>query len=244
MPLRDFRKEPKVMQWRKTVRTAGCSIRTFSPLQLLYKTNGELLFALCEADVRDPQGRPLDRYVFIRGHAVIVVPMVLNRRTGEGRFLMIRQRRIGNGALNLEFPAGMLDRNIHKVGAVAVRELFEETGIRIKRARLFPLHNRPLYSSPGADDEAIHYFGCVVRLSDREFRSLEGRAAGNARDGESITVTLRTRHEAERETTSLQVRLGLSLFANVIDKRETSLATIATAQRDTVKKPLIPKPSR
>jgi|GEM_PF-542410 ADP-sugar diphosphatase len=244
MPIRDFRTEPKVAQWRETVRTAGCSIRTLSPLKLLHKKNGELLFALCEADARDPQGRPLDRYVFIRGHAVIVVPLLLNRRTGEERFLMICQRRIGNGILNLEFPAGMLDRDIHRPGAVAVRELFEETGIRIKRADLFPLHDRPLYSSPGADDEAIHYFGCVIRLSDREFGSLEGRAAGNAGDGESITVTLRTRREAEHETTSLQVRLGLHLFADAIDKREESLTRIVPAQRDTVRKPSIPKPLR
>jgi 8-oxo-dGTP pyrophosphatase MutT (NUDIX family) len=220
MPNRDFRKEPKVMQWQETLREAGCSIRKLSPLKLLQKKNGELLFALCEADARDPEGKPLNRYVFIRGHAVIVVPLVVNKRTGEERFLMIRQRRIGNGMLNLEFPAGMLDRDIHKVKAVAVRELHEETSIRIRPADLFPLHSGPLYSSPGADDEGIYYFGCVAPLADGEFTSLEGRAAGSAHEGESIVVTLRTRQEAERETTSLQVRVGLYLFADSVNNKK------------------------
>jgi 8-oxo-dGTP pyrophosphatase MutT (NUDIX family) len=218
MSFLDFRKEPKVAQWEKTVRDAGCSIGTITPLSLLRKKNGELLFALCEADVADPQKRKLPQYIFIRGHAVIVVPLLKNKDTGDERFLMIRQRRIGNGMLNLEFPAGMLDRDIHAVKAVAQRELIEETGLAVSAGDLFPLHNSPLYSSPGAADEGIYYFGCVVSLSAQEFASLEGRLAGSVGDGESITVTLCTRQEAERETTSLQARLGLHLFAEHREK--------------------------
>lgn len=208
-----FLQEPKVIQWQKTVLDAGCSINKLVPLSLLYKKNGELLFALCEADVTDPQGNKLPRYIFIRGHAVIVVPLVKNRDTGEERFLMIRQRRIGNGGNNLEFPAGMLDREVNAARAVAVRELSEETGLDVEARDLFPLHDGPLYSSPGAADEGIYYFGCIVSLANTAFSSLEGRRAGSADDGESITVTLRKAEEAERETTSLQVRLGLHLFA-------------------------------
>ena len=126
---------------------------------------------------------------------------------------MIRQRRIGNGGNNLEFPAGMLDREINAAQAVAVRELSEETGLSVAAKDLFPLHDGPLYSSPGAADEGIYYFGCTVSLPGPEFSSLEGRIAGSVDDGESITVTLRKAEEAERETTSLQVRLGLHLFA-------------------------------
>ncbi len=121
----------------ETVLDAGCSINKLVPLSLLYKKNGELLFALCEADVTDPQGNKLPRYIFIRGHAVIVVPLVKNRDTGEERFLMIRQRRIGNGGNNLEFPAGMLDREVNAARAVAVRELSEETGLDVERQGTF-----------------------------------------------------------------------------------------------------------
>lgn len=212
MPLPDFRLEPKVLQWEKTLRDSGCSINSITPISLLNKKNGELLFALCEASVTDPQKKKLPKYIFIRGHAVIIVVLLKNKDTGVERYLMIRQRRIGNGMLNLEFPAGMLDREINNVEAVAVKELLEETGLSLSAEALRPLHKGPLYSSPGACDEGIFYFGCIVSLSNEEFTAIDGRRGGSKSDGESTAVCLRTQQEAEEETTSLQVRLGLYLF--------------------------------
>jgi 8-oxo-dGTP pyrophosphatase MutT (NUDIX family) len=207
-----FRLEPKVAQWERLVQEGGCTLNGVTPLSLLRKHNGELLFALCEADAADSEGRKLPGYIFIRGNAVIVAPLLVNLDTGEEKFLMIRQRRIGNGSLNLEFPAGMLDRNVDAPRDVAVRELLEETGLSLPPVRLAMLSSAPLFSSPGASDEAIYYFGCVVSLSAQEYSAFEGHRAGNGDEGESITVTLRTRKEARRETVSLQARLGLYLF--------------------------------
>jgi 8-oxo-dGTP pyrophosphatase MutT (NUDIX family) len=218
MDIIDFRKEPKVLAWEKACKDAGCDIRTIKPLSLLHKNNGELLFALCDTDIVDPQGTALPRYVFIRGNACIVIPLVKNSATGEERFLMIRQRRIGNGTLNLEFPAGMLDRNVDTAREVAARELHEETGLVVSPDDLRELHPGPLYSSPGASDEGIYYFGCIVSLSDDDFKALEGRVTGSSTDGEKIQVTLCTRDTAESETTSLQARLGIYLLAEYLKK--------------------------
>jgi 8-oxo-dGTP pyrophosphatase MutT (NUDIX family) len=214
----DFRDEPKVMVWKKTLDNAGCIVGTLKPLALLNKPGGELLFALCDASVTDPQGNALPRYIFIRGHACIVITLVKNSSSGEERFLMIRQRRIGNGEVNLEFPAGMLDRQVDAVRDVAVRELREETGLVVSRDDIRELHSGPLYSSPGASDEGIYYFGCTVSLSDTDFKALDGRVAGSSSDGERITVTLCTRESAESETTSLQARLGMYLFSEYLKK--------------------------
>ncbi len=214
----DFMDEPKVMAWKKSVGTAGCVLGAVKPLALLSKRGGELLFALCDAEVTDPQGNRLPQYIFIRGHACIVVTLVRNSSTGEERFLMIRQRRIGNGEVNLEFPAGMLDRNVDAVRDVAVRELHEETGLVVSPNDMRELHSGPLYSSPGASDEGVYYFGCIVSLSGEDFKALDGRVAGNPSDGERITVTLRTMESGESETTSLQARLGFCLFAEYLKK--------------------------
>ena len=214
----DFSKEPKVAQWREQVQRAGCDVRSVTPLRLLHKPNGELLFALCEATVVDPAGNRLPRYIFIRGHACIVVVLLQNSATGEERFLMVRQRRIGNGLLNLEFPAGMLDRNTNSPEAVAVSELFEETGLSLSKTDLRLLHDGPLYSSAGASDEGIYYFGCIITVSDDQFKSFIGRRTGSSSEGENIEVTLCTRETAEQETLSLQARLGFYLFADLLRK--------------------------
>jgi len=214
----DFKKEPKVMKWEKSLLDSGCDIGPVIPLSLLHKSNGELLFALLDAEVSDPGHRKLPRYVFIRGHACLIVPLVKNSATGEERYLMVRQRRIGNGAVNLEFPAGMLDRDVDAARNVAVKELREETGLVISPDDLRELHNGLLYSSPGATDEGIYYFGCIVSLSGDDFKALDGRVTGSESDGESMSVSLCTKETAESETVSLQARLGMYLFTDYLKK--------------------------
>ncbi|MBN1129213.1 MAG: NUDIX domain-containing protein [Chitinispirillaceae bacterium] len=208
---------PKIAAWKQMLTDAGCTVRRLSPIHLLHKKNGDLLFALLDADVVSKEGTRLPNIVFIRGDACLIVPLVRNHDTGEERFLMIRQRRIGSGLLSLEFPAGMLDDETGNPLGVAVRELEEETGLSVAPKELFPLCDRKLFSSVGASDEGIYYYGCVKELDGDTFRALSGTTRGSPDEGERISVTLMTKEDAVKEATSLQVRLGLHLF----DRRTT-----------------------
>lgn len=205
--------EPKIRAWIELVKNAGCSVRNIKPLSLTRKEDGRLLFALLDADIRSPEGHELPNIVFIRGDACLIVPLVRNRDTGEERFLMVRQRRAGNGSHDLEFPAGMLDNDIDDPAGTAARELAEETGINVASRDLFPLCGKKLFSSVGACDEGIYYFGCIKKLDNAAWRSLAGSpSAGNPEENEHISVVLISRKDAEKEATSLQVRLGFYLF--------------------------------
>lgn len=210
--------EPKIARWKDTVESHGCSVHELQPLSLLERHNGEILFALLEADVRDEADRQLPSWVFLRGDACVIVPLIRNSHTGEERYLMVEQRRIGHGGLSLEFPAGMLDRNVDDALGVAQRELEEETGLRVETEQLKPLWPRPMYSSSGGSDEAIHFFGCTVDVDDKRFAAFEGSILGEKVENEHLTVRLKTRSEAEREITSLQVLLGFALFERVLGK--------------------------
>ncbi|MCU0609161.1 MAG: NUDIX hydrolase [Chitinispirillaceae bacterium] len=210
--------EPKISAWTKSVKDAGCAINKLDAVSVLTKRNGELLFALLDADVRDPDNNKLPNYVFIRGDACLIVPLIRNRETGEEKYLMIRQRRIGNGSLSLEFPAGMLDTQVSDPLGVAVRELAEETGIETSPDKLFPLCDSKLFSSVGASDEAIYYYGCIIELDDAVWKSLGGRLMSNPDEDEHIAVSLMSRDEAQAEATSLQVRLGFYLFEEYLNK--------------------------
>lgn len=202
----------KIKQWKKEVTKNGCSIDATRDLVSIAKRNGEHLFSLMDVTVSAPEGYKLPHVVFIRGHAVVVIPHLRNSDTGKEKFLMVRQRRIGNGSLSIEFPAGMLDNEEDTPSGVAVRELFEETGLEVGQDELVPLSDRPLYSSVGAADEAIFYFGVKMHLSDREFNALDNRENGNRNENEYITTFLCTRSEIEKAATSLQVICGLFLF--------------------------------
>jgi len=187
-------------------------INSVEPLSILYKRNGEMLFGIFSVDAADQQGEPLLPYVLVRGNAVVIVPYCINDDTGEEKFCMIRQRRTGNGRINLEFPAGMLDRDIDNPALIASRELEEETGLKRTPKEMIPLWHTPLFTSVGLADEAILFYGCLIHMSNSEFRSIEGTKAGVESEGEQITVTLKTRFIAEQELCSTQVLLGMDLF--------------------------------
>lgn len=207
----DLKQEFKIVKWIENVAAEGCNVKKINGLCEVRKQNEDLLFALLDTEVISPEGQKLPHIVFIRGHACVIVTLLKNISTGEENFLMVRQRRIGNGHFSLEFPAGMLDEEIDPFG-VAVRELHEETGLSIEKDELFSLTDRKLYSSPGASDEAIYYFGCIKELDNDIYESFRVRKGGNSEEGEHINVTLMKREDAESEATSLQVRLGFFLF--------------------------------
>ena len=203
---------PKYRAWKHTVEANGCVIRQVELVADLPKQDGSLLFALLKARVEDPSGRPLPAYALLRGHAVVVVTEVVDRESGERKFLMLRQRRIGSGAETLEFPAGMMDENVDDPAAVAVKELHEETGLEVRREQLIRLCERPLYTSSGLDDEAIHYFGCSLELPPGAYHALKGSLRGKAEEGEFIRVELWDHDRALPQVDSVQVRLGFSLW--------------------------------
>ncbi len=207
-----WRREPKVQQWLASLRAAGCRVKSLRAERIVRRHNGELLFAFLRGDITAPDGHPLPPIALVRGHAVVIVPLVRNTVTGEERFLTVVQRRIGNGLDNVEFPAGMLDREVDDPVGVAVRELREETGLEVAAGHLHPLYNRPLYTSVGLLDEAILFYGAVVDLTPERFAHLEGAEGGAADEHERITVRLHTAAELERVGLSGQVVLGLRLF--------------------------------
>jgi 8-oxo-dGTP pyrophosphatase MutT (NUDIX family) len=200
-----------VRAWEGKLRGEGWALDSLEPRDILNRRHGGgMLFALLNAEGRDPEGKPLLPYVLLRGAACVVVPVVKNRDTGEKKFLMILQRRVGSGDLSLEFPAGMVDGDGDPAGT-ALRELEEETGLRAEPGSLAPLWDKPLYSSPGLSDESIHFYAVDLELGDAECRALEGGAAGHADEGEHITTTLKTFAEAAGAITSLQPLLGFFL---------------------------------
>jgi ADP-sugar diphosphatase len=207
-----YQEEPKFLAWKSSLEKAGCSIRSVIPKSLFNKPSGELLFGVFEVDALAPEGHKILPIVVVRGNACVVVPLLRDRETGEEKFLMIRQRRTGNGRMNLEFPAGMLDRLVEEPLEVAAHELLEETGLSLDKSRLFPLFDKPLFTSVGLQDEAILYFGCIAEVSHGIFAGFEGKQAGAQSEDEHITVTLKTREEALAEAESGQVVLGLFLF--------------------------------
>ena len=185
-----FESAPKVLAWKKELLDHGCQVASIVPISTYQKSNGELLFGMFKVYAKTPEETTLLPYAFIRGHASVIVPLVENSDTHQQKYLMVRQRRTGNGSLSLEFPAGMLDSDIDAPLATAVKELSEETSLSVDKNDLFPLWDKPLYSSPGTSDEAIYYYGCYIKVPDTQWQSFEGKKTGAEHENEHIFVSL------------------------------------------------------
>ncbi|XP_025652706.2 nudix hydrolase 14, chloroplastic-like [Arachis hypogaea] len=73
--------------------------------------------------------KPVPSIVFVRGLAVTV--LILLESEGETYAVLTEQARVPTGRIILELPAGMLDDDKGDFVGTAVREVEEETGIKV-----------------------------------------------------------------------------------------------------------------
>jgi len=203
-----------VRLWERALTSRGWRIDAVNPLNLLARRNGDPLFALLEARGTDPEGRAMLPFVLVRGAAAVVVPECVNRATGERKLLMVLQRRVGDGTMSLEFPAGMVENGADPL-ETARRELHEETGLPedlLAGVELKPLWDKGLTSSPGLSDEVVHFYAATLTLDEAMFHALDGGAAGHEEEGEHIVTVLKTPAEAAAGQGSVLALLGLLLW--------------------------------
>jgi ADP-ribose pyrophosphatase len=128
-------------------------------------------------EIRTPaRVEPRKWTVVHRKRAVVIAPM-----TPDGKIILIRQERLPIRAAIWEMPAGQIDEanneDIDAIGAVALRELREETGFElVEDGELISLGD--YFTSPGLTDERGYFFLA---------RPVQQSAEGPARDeSESI----------------------------------------------------------
>lgn len=187
--MENFLDSYKFKQWHKCLIDNGMQIKKITPLHTIHKSNGDALFGLLHVDATDPAGNTLLPAVLIRGHYVCVITCLIDKETNERYFLLVRQRRVADGSVFYEHPAGMCDSE-QDPWQVAIKEVEEETGLAIGKENLGLLLDRPLFSSPGLLDEAGYFFYCEVFLSHSEILSYSDRQTGASDENEFITTYL------------------------------------------------------
>ena len=146
--------------------------------------------AVATEKIRTP-ARPTARpwTVVRRKRAVVIGAM-----TAEGKLVLIRQERLPIRAAIWEVPAGQIDETTElqssAIGAIALRELREETGYELEeRGELIALGD--YFTSPGFTDERGYFFlARPVRMG----------AKGHAHDESESILDCRTFAAAELRT--------------------------------------------
>ncbi len=179
----------KFKTWKKSLEENKIQLKSYEELATVRKPNGEVLFTFLKMEAVDPEGHFLPSSVFIRGHFVSVVTCLKDKDTQERFYLLVKQRRVGTGGFFYEHPAGMCDSETDPY-KVAIKEVEEETGLKIKQEDLFSLYDKILYSSPGLLDEAGYFFGCEISLSRNEIQNFQNKTTGDTSEHEHITTFL------------------------------------------------------
>ena len=171
--------------WKGRLEGNGLQINRIDELYSRRNGNGEVLFSLLYTDATTPEGNKIPPICFLKGEVVCVLICFIDSISKQKYLILVQQRRICDGSMTYEHPAGMLDSE-SDAAAVAAREVWEETGIAIKKEQLVKLNDKPFYPSTGTSDEAMYLFYCELELTSEQINSYHDKDMGLLSDHEYI----------------------------------------------------------
>lgn len=171
--------------WKGRLERNGLQINRIDELYSRRNGEGEVLFSLLYTDATTPEGNKIPPICFLKGEVVCVLICFIEAQTKEKYLLLVQQRRICDGSMTFEHPAGMLDSE-SDAATVAAREVWEETGIAVETDQLVKLNEHPYFPSTGTSDEAMYLFYCEMELSKEKIDSYHNKSMGLLSDHEFI----------------------------------------------------------
>ncbi|XP_027336255.1 nudix hydrolase 14, chloroplastic [Abrus precatorius] len=175
-------------------------------------------FLKFKADIFDKQtGKKVPGIVFARGPAVAV--LILLESEGETYAVLTEQARVPVGRIILELPAGMLDDDKGDFVGTAVREVEEETGIKLNiedmvdlTAFLDSTTGSRVIPSPGGCDEEISIFLYKGRVDKEIITQLQGKETGLREHGELIKLRVVPYNKLWHSTADCKVLVAVALL--------------------------------
>lgn len=186
---RKLESSQKFQKWIENIKANRVHLKHYELLHLVENRHGEMLFAFLKADMESPEGKKLPPIVVLRGHFVAVLPHLIASDTQKQFTLLVKQRRVATGGYFYEFPAGMCDEAEDPI-PVAIRELEEESGLKVMPSDLIPLNDQPIFSSPGLLDEGGYFFALQLFLPESQIWSLDRQRHGVGSESEWITTKI------------------------------------------------------
>uniref|UniRef100_A0A0E0L7B0 Nudix hydrolase domain-containing protein n=1 Tax=Oryza punctata TaxID=4537 RepID=A0A0E0L7B0_ORYPU len=192
-------------------------------------------FVKFKADIVDEETKAkIPGIVFARGPAVAV--LILLESKGQTYAVLTEQVRVPVGKFILELPAGMLDDEKGDFVGTAVREVEEETGIKLNledmidlTALLNPDTGCRMLPSPGGCDEEIGLFLYRGHADEDTIRALQGKETGLRDHGELIKLRVVPYSQLWRATADAKALSAIALYE--MAKKEGLLPSSPTTSR-------------
>lgn len=178
----------KFKLWKNNLIQNGLKINGIDQHYTRYRYNGEILFSLLMLDAETPEGDKIPPICFLKGEVVCVLICLINKDTKEKNLLLVKQRRIAEGAFTYEHPGGMVDGTKTPL-EIAVQEVKEETGLNISFNQLIDVTpQKRVFPSTGASDEAMYLYYCELEMMADKIADLNEKEMGTDYEFERITT--------------------------------------------------------
>ncbi|XP_078161928.1 nudix hydrolase homolog 14 [Carex rostrata] len=175
-------------------------------------------FLKFKADIIDEEtGARIPGIVFSRGPAVAM--LILLESGSQTYAVLTEQVRVPVGKFILELPAGMLDDDQGDFVGTAVREVEEETGLKLKledminlTSFLDPTTGQGVFPSPGGCDEDLRFFLYKGKVDEETLKMLQGKETGLRDHGELIKVHVVPYDKLWHTTSDAKVLCAIALY--------------------------------
>ena len=208
----------KFKLWKNNLIENGLDIHEIEEVYTRHRHNGEVLFSLVMLDATSPEGKKIPPICFLKGTVISILICLIDKATQDKYALLVKQRRICNGAMVYETVAGMVDKDDDPFD-VAVKETEEETGLKIDPAIVHRLGDEPLYVSTGTSDEAMYFYYAELELSYDEIMSYHNVEQGIISEHEHIFTHVCPLADAKKLITNTNGLLNVHMYEDILRER-------------------------
>lgn len=165
--------DERFLYWAEKFTSSGNSISSVRLVGAI--CNGDRIHSFFIEVKFSANGINFIRSLLLRGRAVVVIPLIRGFSLETSAFLTVKQIRISTGSVTNEFPSGGCDCELPIV--CALRELHEETGIKVDRERLVLLRNEVVVCE-SAFDEVVTWYLLEINACELKVGSFGDNANG------------------------------------------------------------------
>lgn len=205
-----FKNKLTLNKWKKIIYKKKIKLIKIKKISEIYRSDSDFNISTIDCDVV-VKNKKIKRIVQLEGDSVVIVPVLKLKNKKKLMTILVKQFRLAVGSETLEFPSGSVNNNLYK--NQALKEIFEETGLKIKKNNLIKLNNKPIFMLPSNNFARVNFYYFIKKIDLNWIKRNNNKKTGIKNEGELITTKIVT-FDSLKFIQSASVIVGLSLLNN------------------------------
>jgi len=205
-----FKNKQNFKKWKKNINKKKIKLIKIKKISEIYRSDSDFNISTIDCDIVI-KNKNIKRIVQLEGDSVVIVPVLKLKNKKKLMTILVKQFRLAVGSETLEFPSGSVNNNLYK--NQALKEIFEETGLKIKKNNLIKLNNKPIFMLPSNNFARVNFYYFIKKIDLNWIKRNNNKKTGIKNEGELITTKIVT-FDSLKFIQSASVIVGLSLLNN------------------------------